>query len=178
MKKLTSLPLFALLLLGYDVASACTCLPPPSPAEALNSAQAIFAGEVTLSRERPATPVRNRRGRVVGYKRSWTLEVRFRVSRVWKGEIGSTATIDAPTHHMPCAHGFDKGERYLVYAYGAGAKLSAGICSRTKRLKDAQEDLRALGAGIPPPERTVLDRRQSRARAPKPNNGMHPTADT
>ena len=40
-----------------------------------------------------------------------------------------------------CGYGFKPGERYLVYANRKGTELVTGICSRTRPLADATEDL-------------------------------------
>src|SRR5205085_4698001 len=46
--------------------------------------------------------------------------------------------------------GFVERSRYTVYVYGDVINLVTGICSRTKNLDAAQEDLTALGGGRPP----------------------------
>jgi hypothetical protein len=157
MKNLTALSFFAFLLLGYDVAEACSCKPPPPPAEALKEARAVFAGEVTRVRGPRSIPVRNGRGKVVAYRVTFGAEVRFKVINTWKGVTADVVTVVT----VPgCGYGFVEGGRYLVYAYGDGPGLVTGMCSRTKALDAAPEDLSVLGEGKPPLKRAAPTKRR------------------
>src|SRR5690606_30929204 len=50
-----------------------------------------------------------------------------------------------------CGRRFVVGRRYLVYAYrGDEGDLGDTMCSRTRLVATADEDLAALGAGAPP----------------------------
>ena len=156
MKKLTGLAAFIFLLLGYDVAVACSCKPSPPPAEALKEARAVFTGEAIRVREPGTTAVRNRRGKIVAHKVTLGAEVRFKVIKVWKGLTRSVVTV----YDGPCGFGFVKGGRYLVYAYGDG-RLGTSMCSRTKSIDAAQQDLTALGEGDHPSGRNATTRRRN-----------------
>lgn len=48
---------------------------------------------------------------------------------------------------------YEDGESYLIFADGPLDSLRTGICQRTRVLRDAGEDLRALGRGRPPRRR-------------------------
>ena len=138
MKSLVSfLLLAAFIMLGAENSLACTCAPVGAAAEELERAAAVFSGKVV---------------EIKRHKQSGDLfaevEVVFRVERAWKGADGRTVSVFTSSHSAACGYGFRTGRTYLVYAHGgADGRLSAGICSRTKRLKDAREDLNALGAG-------------------------------
>jgi hypothetical protein len=46
-----------------------------------------------------------------------------------------------------CEYPFTEGERYLVYAYAEEGGLQTSYCARTKKLAEADKDLKALGRG-------------------------------
>ena len=138
MKSLISLLFFlGIFAIGAGVGLACTCVPPPAPAEALGEAAAVFSGKVIqIKKHKPAEDIFG------------GVEVVFRVNRAWKGIDKSTARVFTSSQSAACGYNFSKGETYMVYAAGnSHGRLSTSICSRTKRLKDAREDLDALGAG-------------------------------
>ena len=129
--------LAASLAFGAEYGLACTCAPPKGPAEELGLAAAVFSGKVVESRRR-----RRGGGIFAG------VEAVLRVERVWKGVEGATVSVFTAAHTATCGYGFKQGRAYLVYAHkDAGGRLSTGICGRTRRLKDAGEDLKELGAG-------------------------------
>lgn len=138
---------------GARGAYACDCAEIQSPAEGLRSSDAVFSGEVTgFGAEDP-----NPRDDVpLG-------GVRFGVEAWWKGISGNTAVIHgqgqgyfgtAEEGEMlvlnTCDVTFERGSSYLVYAYhgeGDGDEtLRTDICTATKHLSDADEDLRVLGS--------------------------------
>ena len=138
-----SLVLTALLICVLQQAppgSACSCGPVPTPAEALEQAHAVFSGTVKEIEGLPpgGTPLR----------------VAFRADRWWKGGEGATVSIVTSDDEAACGFHFEDGEAYLVFAYGDNVitdetgYLVAGICSRTKRLSEAQEELPELGPAI------------------------------
>jgi len=159
MKKFLAFICLSFLLLGYDVAMACSCAPSGSPSEELKEAQAVFAGKVVRVREPRSKPVRNRRGRVVAVRVSLIAKISFEVAKVWKGPDKDTILVETMTGCCACGYSFVEGEQYLVYAYGDGKnRLLASICSRTKRLEAAQEDLAELGEGKVPVRRAAPSR--------------------
>ena len=111
-------------------ASACSCVPPPPPAVALADADAVFSGEVMM---------KEREGRDGAWR------VTFRVDTAWKGNPGRGAVIHTANNSAACGFNFEKGERYLVYAYAHEGQLGTGLCTRTAALEGAGEDLEALG---------------------------------
>ena len=117
-------------------ASACSCVPPRPPLEALARADAVFSGE-GVSMEGP---------------RGWwassadPITVEFRVNAVWKGEIYETMFIRTAWSSASCGFEFVLDEQYLVYAHEGWASL----CSRTKTIDKASEDFMELGEGVAP----------------------------
>jgi hypothetical protein len=84
----------------------------------------------------------------------FTKQCTFEVARVWKGDIGKKVTITTASNGAACGYGFDtKGEAtYMVYCFGKADALQTNLCTRTRTLSGAQEDLKELGEGAPPQE--------------------------
>ena len=141
---LLTIPAAALvvLLLHADTSRiyACSCIPPRPPLEALARADAVFAGQV-VSISEP-------KGLFGGWFASSIdpVTVEFRVNAVWKGEIYETMFIKTAWSSASCGFEFAQGEQYIVYA----REGSASLCSRTKSINKASEDLMALGEGVAP----------------------------
>jgi hypothetical protein len=62
------------------------------------------------------------------------------------GMQAASVSVVTPGSGPACGYEFKRGERYLVYATRAadGTGLVTGLCSRTKPLADAAEDLRFI----------------------------------
>ena len=126
-------------LLGVQVSGlACSCVPPPPPAEALEASSAVFAGIVLDVEDHSIIePTAVTFGDRV---------VTFRVLRYWKGVDSRIVQVTTSGSGASCGYPFQEGRNYLVYAHGE-SDLVVSLCSRTRRLKDAREDLDALGPG-------------------------------
>ena len=91
----------------------------------------VFRGEVTLIR-RPD---------------DYNTFVVFRVSRVWKGNVGPTIGLWAVAHYDDdCGYVFSKGFEYLVFSNGH----STSTCSYTSRIVHGRPERPELGAGREP----------------------------
>jgi len=123
--------LFVVLSLAY--ASACSCTYPLPPWEALGQAGSVFIGRVT--------------GIAGGGMGAQDVRVTFDVSQVFKGIKPTTITVSTEGNSATCGYGFEVGGEYIVYAsdYNSDGVLSTSICTRTKLLSLAQEDLAELG---------------------------------
>ncbi len=125
---------------GPGRAWACTCALPGPPAEELAKSTAVFAGKVIGLRmpigvfARSTDPVR----------------VTFQVHAVWKGPAQDTLVVTTARDGASCGYPFSRGSEYLVYARGTESSLETSICSRTRLLSAAGEDLIALGEGTAP----------------------------
>jgi hypothetical protein len=112
--------------LGDRRAMACDCTRPGSPGEELQRVGAVFSGEVIRA---------DREG------------IEFKVEKIWKGPRAKKVTMN---HELSdCTYVFVLGKKYLVYAYGKGS-FSTSICTRTRRLDNASDDLKELGEGAEP----------------------------
>lgn len=119
------------LVLGFglsDMALACSCAPPPPPAQARDAADSVFSGTVVS-----VTPGKN------------GLDVEIQVDRSWKKARCGTVVVQTPSDSAMCGYGFEVGKSYLVYADMQKGKLSTNLCSRTRTIEEAGEDLAALG---------------------------------
>jgi hypothetical protein len=119
---------------AWSAVLGCSCAGNPPPCQAFWRADAVFAGTVVSS------------GKISVddgvYKRDERL-VHLTVDQPIRGM--KTAEVDVVTGWGggDCGFGFKLGERYLVYAYREekGQLLATSICSRTRLLSEAGDDL-------------------------------------
>jgi len=121
-------------LAGPRAARACSCLPPAPPGDAASRATAVFEG------------------RTFGARREQNeLRFAFEVTRVWKGEVPPSIEIVTALQSAACGRAYEFGVPYVVYATArADGTLADNLCSRSRMVVDAVEDLDTLGAGRPP----------------------------
>jgi hypothetical protein len=125
---------------------ACLCNGSQPPCAAFQEASAVFVGTVTA-----ITKWSKQQGDVLD-----ELLVQFSIEQSFKHASASEITIATVTG-TECDLGFKNGEKYLVYAYKDSRHdhLATGICTRTKLLSEAKQDIdyfrRTNGAtNIPP----------------------------
>lgn len=141
------------------VVEACSCLPPGPPQEAFEYADAVFEGRAAGVEDLAGSPLSDRR-------------FEFEVLRQWKGELPATVAIRSAASGAACGRSFEIGEIYLIYAsaHPDDDDLRDNLCSRTRPLGRADEDLAVLGAGTTPvqaaPPSTPSDREPPRIVAP------------
>jgi MYXO-CTERM domain-containing protein len=145
------------------IALACSCMR-STPAEALERSTAVFEGRVL-----EVTPFEERRDLTLEggclddacrESLSETTEsvevsgfsVRFSVTRGWKGVSTEEVVVRTARDSAACGFAFEVGQDYVVYASAEdeAGSLSTGLCDRTARVVDANEDLEALGTGEVP----------------------------
>lgn len=111
----------------------------------LKKSKAVFSGEVTEINEIQSGVYKG------------NLEIKFKVINSWKKikeEIVSVITepstkATTPPYVISCGYTFQVGKTYLVYIESqSGENFLTGICSRTRKLIDATEDLEILGKGV------------------------------
>lgn len=119
--------------------SACSCVRPGSPSEELANSEAVFRGTVTSVRE-------FERGDGTWSSMDPTT-VEFDVTTVWKGSLHQTMAFTTARSSASCGFTFEEGVEYMVYSWdGSGVSL----CSRTRSVSEAQDDLKELGEGSAP----------------------------
>lgn len=122
-------------------ADACSCVAGIPLCETFWKTPVVFAGEVLQITLDPAS--RNPQypaGRLV----------RFRVDRAWRGGVSDRVVIHTGAGGRDCGYDFERGVKYLVYAHQRDGRLSTGICSRTRPIREATEDLEYLETAFRP----------------------------
>lgn len=112
---------------------------PPPPAVAAERADAVLEARVdgVSGSTDPTGPG------VVRYE--------LAVLRVFKGDVAVTAHLVTRASSAACGRSFVVGKRYLIYAgRNDDGDLTDTLCSRTRLITTADEDLAVLGAGAPP----------------------------
>jgi hypothetical protein len=160
-KQIFSLLLPVLVLFcAIDVAVACSCVQTPSPCASFKDTPVVFVGLVTSIEETKVDIIR------FGEKRTvrTSLLAHFTVEEPLKGIKLKTADVATGGGGGDCGYPFKEGQRYLVYGYksegealnssmsrtvigdgrGKTAMLSANICSRTRPLEEATDDVELL----------------------------------
>ena len=122
---------FLLAVFSSDV-NACSCMSGGMPCHDYWKAAAIFTGTVIDS-----SPTTSKRGE---YEVPARL-VRFNVDQSFRGVKGNEVEVRTALNEAGCGYAFQLGGRYLVYAYSDADKLATGICSRTRPVSEAADDL-------------------------------------
>ena len=142
-------------LLPPECASACSCAMLPGSQkeraeQALSDSEAVFSGEVVDYEKSPlATTMMEGSMATIFSPRPAT--VTLRASEVWKGPEQETIQLTTDVADgVSCGYPFEKGQMYLIYAYGGQQGLKTDGCTETKLLSKAGADLQALGAGEKP----------------------------
>ncbi|MDD3283997.1 MAG: hypothetical protein PHZ07_00145 [Patescibacteria group bacterium] len=130
-------PLF---FVNTTIVSACSCIQPLSPEESLKQATSVFVGKV-INIDIP---------KKIFIESSDPIKITFEVSQIWKGPNYKIIILTTARDQASCGYPFEQNEEYIVYAYDKENKLNTNICSRTKLLTNAQEDLISLGSGVLP----------------------------
>ncbi|MBK6769536.1 MAG: hypothetical protein IPG72_11130 [Ardenticatenales bacterium] len=101
----------------------------------MDSARAVFVARVTGHRSLAAFGSGN------GFVNGYDLEV----IESWKGMASRTAYIVSGDGGGDCSMPLDVGETYVIYGHSNGSEpLSSYLCSRTRPLVDAADDIRYL----------------------------------
>ena len=99
---------------------ACSCVANLKPlkqqvTDAFRGSTAVFSGQV-LS----VTP-----------KDEFSLTVKIKVEKLWKGKFSKEIIVTTGKDSAMCGYWFEVGKKYLLYTNGTKGELSAGLCSRT-----------------------------------------------
>ncbi len=123
---------------------ACSCLQEKPPCDAFGAADAVFSGVVVeFSKQFDGHEIE-----VDGRKMKipYAVVARLLIDKAYKGVSGTEVEITTGAGGGDCGYAFQTGRHYLVYAYRVeqNGKLGTGICSRTRPLEAAKEDLAFL----------------------------------
>jgi hypothetical protein len=129
----STLVLFGVLTIaGESKALACSCAMSGPPCQATWTADAVFSGTVLSM-----TPIDN-----VSLGAPFpSLLVKFNVEQGFVNAAAGPLEIVTGMGGGDCGYQFKVGVKYLVYASKYASHLGTGICSRTRPLADAKEDL-------------------------------------
>ena len=131
---------FVLFLCTLKAVQACSCVHGTPTCEAFGSAKAVFVGKVVGAKEQRQE--KNSDGTMTTFQVG---EIYFNVEQTFLGVKSSRVVIHSGTGGGDCGFWFIKGKRYLVYAYGESPdNLGTNICTRTRPLESAEEDLEFL----------------------------------
>ena len=135
MKKWKAFLFFVFLLpLGATKTLACSCAGPALPCQDYWRASAVFIGTVSSNtRSTYKIDKSELEGRLI----------HFAVDRTFRDVASTEVEVITGLGGGDCGYDFRVGGQYLVYAYrNADNKLATGICSRTRLLSEASEDLK------------------------------------
>jgi len=123
-------------------AAACSCMPAGPPCEAFWKVHAVFVGRVLATAEQPSRPWKPGEPLPFGLGVKVTLAVVERLS----GDSGDQPTIEITTgrDEGACGYLFEVGRDYVVFARKTEGRalLSTDICTRTRPVGQAADDLR------------------------------------
>lgn len=137
---------FFLLLIGFVFAvpssvNACSCFASGAPCEAFWNASAVFSGTIEK-----VDVITNERTLADGTKVYGPVRKEVYAS-VIESFIGIGAETKVKIHTGggggDCGYNFQEGQKYLIYAYKnpQTGQISTGICTRTRLLEKAGEDV-------------------------------------
>lgn len=116
-------------------ASACSCAAGTPLCQSVWATPVVFAGEVIEIEDIHPSSGRTRfPGRLV----------RFKVEQAYRGDVGEILEIATGSGYGDCGYRFNRGGRYLVYAHENKGQLTTSVCSRTRPLSRAANDLKYL----------------------------------
>lgn len=119
-------------------ALACSC-EQPTAEKAFARSSGVFAG-TAIAVDKPFWAW-------LGLSSSGGYDVTFQVTKRWKGSAVETETVRTRLTGEACGYPFEIGGAYLVYvAPGPAEDLQTGMCSGTRDLEGASEDMRILDA--------------------------------
>ncbi len=118
---------------------ACSCVGAGQPCQAFWNAETVFSGEVEKISD-VSVDVSNSEDRKMIFQQK---SVRFAVGEKFRGISEDSVEIITGRGGGDCGYKFEVGQSYLVYAYknAKTGKLGTGICTRTRLLSKAIEDL-------------------------------------
>ena len=130
------LPIFFLTSACAYEAHACSCADSGPPCQSFWKAEAVFSATV-VSKSVITVESGNQR-----LPKEQQIAVKFLVEDTFRGSLGGNdVEIVTGMGGGDCGYNFEKGRKYLVYASEWHGRLYTGICSRTRPLNQADEDL-------------------------------------
>jgi len=126
-------------------ARACSCSAPATTAEALKRSTAVFKGRVV----KISVPSLD----WLGLTRTGAQRVKFEILKQWKGPDAETTVVVTRLTGEGCGFPFEEQKEYLVYVVAEQKHVQSGICTGTKSIADAVEEMEKLDELLSPPTR-------------------------
>ena len=138
MRRARLLLIFALVsfLASVGDAQACTCAAPATTAEALKRSTAVFRGRV-IKISVPSLDW-------IGLTRTGAQRVKFEILKQWKGPSSDTTVVVTRLTGEGCGFPFEEQKEYLVYVVAKPKQIQTGICTGTKSIADAEQEIKEL----------------------------------
>jgi len=119
-----------------EQAHACSCSAPATTAEAFKRSTAVFRGRVV----KISVPSLD----WIGLTRTGAHRVKFEILKQWKGPAAETTVIVTRLTGEGCGFPFEEQKEYLVYVVAGQKHIQSGICTGTKSIADADEEMEEL----------------------------------
>ena len=132
---------------------ACSCTVPGTPTEELEIRDVVFVGVVRVIDED-----------------SFRRDVVLQVDGYWKGANASPIVVSTCANSGCCGVDFVVGRSYIVYGNTKGGVTVTSLCTRTRPLELASEDLKELGPPSPVTPPAVEDEGTLAQNYPNPFN--------
>jgi len=117
-------------------AYACTCMAPATAAEALQKSSTLFRGRVV-------TIYRSFLDRV-GITNTAGYRVQFEITKQWKGAPSKSPVVITRLTGEACGFPFEEKKEYLVYVVTEPKDIQTGICTGTKNIAEAEQEMKQL----------------------------------
>ena len=127
---------FVLGLMLTAQAQACSCSAPATTAKALKRSTAVFHGRVI----KISVPSLDR----IGLTHTGAHRVKFEILKQWKGQSSDTAVVVTRLTGEGCGFPFEDQKEYLVYVVAEPKQNQTGICTGTKSVADAEQEMAEL----------------------------------
>ena len=122
--------------LVIEPAYACTCMAPATAAEALQKSSAVFSGRVVKI-------YRSFFDRV-GITNTAGYRVQFEITKQWKGVPSKSTVVITRLSGEACGFPFEENKEYLVYVVTEPKDIQTGICTGTKNIAEAEQEVEQL----------------------------------
>ena len=135
-----------LFLFAGSSAYACSCALPKPPCQTVWEADAVFVGTVLSVKTTDK-----------GLASFESRAIKISVDESFRGVASTEVELFTASIGASCGYRFDVGQQYLVYGYkGDTGRLTTSICTRTRPLTQATEDLDYLRSlAVAPPGGTI-----------------------
>jgi hypothetical protein len=134
------LTIFFLILFCLKDADACSCRESKPPCGGINKTSIVFSGEVLDVTVHPEE-------RTEAFKDNMPfigVKAQVKVLEAFSNLTAKNLIVETGTGGGDCGFDFKAGEKYLIYAYEFKGRIITTICSRTKALSKAQNDVEIL----------------------------------